>query len=222
MEQKDERAAAKLRRLFAEAQKLGPDALKLRTRAQSFAASDLGAAHSGRQVRAKRSGMPMRMPLAARDRDGNPPRPSLGTPRLGTQYDSPTRRDRCVELAIMNRLLSVVRSMIDKIIELSRAVVNEALLWRKYTGGRGRSGRRSGRHAMWRGNFGDRPPLSVASGVSAGSRIVECHGHSHGVGNAMPGTRRTTHSICGVSIDNDDHGGRHARRRIAVNPSRRT
>ena len=31
----------------------------------------------------------------------------------------------------------------------------------------------------------------------------------------MPGTRRTTHSICGVSDANDDHGGRHGRRRNA-------
>ena len=43
------------------------------------------------------------------------------------------RRHRYVEINIMDRLLSVVRSMIDKIIELSRAVVNEGLLWGKYS-----------------------------------------------------------------------------------------
>ena len=40
------------------------------------------------------NGCPGNEARRARDRDGSPAGPRLGLPRLGTQYDSPARRDR--------------------------------------------------------------------------------------------------------------------------------
>ena len=65
-------------------------------------AGDDAAAQRVAVVRSVRYRMPLDRTLPprgwaarrARDRDGSPPGPRLGVPRLGTKYDSPARRDR--------------------------------------------------------------------------------------------------------------------------------
>ena len=112
----------------------------------------------------------------------------------------------------MNRLLSVVRSMIDKIIELSRAVVNEARYGESIGGAA--SIRAPERRSCHLASTLRRPATGPGDVGSVCRESVGCDGHSRGVVNGLPGTRRTTHSIFGVSDADADHGGRHARRRI--------